>query len=140
MRTGEGGMGDMSKRRPDPNATIQLDLDALNQVELVDNDPIPQPSPPASGERSPRLTPPPLPASTVTTAPPARRSAGRTAASALIVLVVVAAAIAGGLFFGARMRAQPSPAATPSVVAPPTASAAPSASTLVLPTVEIGKH
>jgi hypothetical protein len=138
MRTGGGSMGDMSKGRPDPNATIELRSDALDQIELIDNDPIPQPPAP-SGERSSRLNPPPLPASTVTTASPVRRSAGRTAVSALIVLVVVAGAIAGGLFFGTRMRGEASPAATPSAAAP-TASAVPSASTLVLPTVEIGKH
>jgi hypothetical protein len=134
-------MGDMSKGRPDPNATIQLGRDALDQVELIDNEALSQP-PAAPRERSalPRLTPPPLPpVSSVPAASPARSGAGRTTASALIVLVVIAAAIAGGLFFGSRMRGPASPGAASSV-APPGPSAEPSASTLVLPTVEIGKH
>jgi hypothetical protein len=138
-------MGDMSKRRPDPNATIELGRDALDQIELIDDDRVGQPSTPASHERSSRLTPPPLPASTVpVTKPPAARSgAGRTTASALIVLAFIAAAIAAGLFFGTRMRGEGSPKAAsstegPGPGAPP--SAGPSGSTLVLPTVEIGKH
>jgi hypothetical protein len=130
-------MGDMSKGRPDPNATIELGRDALDQIELIDNDRLGQPSTPSLRERSSRLTPPPLPAASP------RRGAGRTTASALIVIAVIAAAIAAGLFFGNRMRGEGSPKAAssaegPGPVAPP--SAGPSGSTLVLPTVEIGKH
>jgi hypothetical protein len=126
-------MGDMSKGRPDPNATIELGRDALEQIELIDNEPIRKPMAAPSGERSARLTPPPLPPPAVASAPPARRGAGRAAASAVLLFVVVAAAIAAGLMFGSRMRGDASPKAASS------AAPAPSGSTLVLPTVEISK-
>jgi hypothetical protein len=126
-------MGDMSKGRPDPNATIELGRDALDQIELIDNDPVKQPQASALGERIARLTPPPLPAPAAATTPPARRGAVRTTASALLVFAVVAAAIAAGLFFGGRMRGTATPKAASSTAPEPTGS------TLVLPTVEIGK-
>jgi hypothetical protein len=132
-------MGDMSKGRPDPNATIELGRDALDQVELIDNDQLGDRVRAARSE-SARLRPPPLPSPSVATAPPARRGSGRTTVYALLLFAVVAAAIAAGLLVGSRMRGESPRAASPAASgASPPPAAGPSASTLVLPTVEISK-
>jgi hypothetical protein len=128
-------MGDMSKGRPDPNATIELSRDALDQVELIDNELLGQPAPAAARQRPGHATPPPLPPPGVgaTAAPQARRGAGRNTAAAVLLFAFVAAAIAAGLIVGSRMRGDASPKAASS------AAPGPSGSTLVLPTVEIRK-
>jgi hypothetical protein len=127
-------MTDEQKRKINPNATIQIDLD---QVQLVD---------PNAPQES---VPPPLPVGPVapgtpSAAPPQPRS--RTIAYVAMIVAFVAIAIAAGLAVGRRLGgAEPAPsAAVASPVAAPepvTSATAPAASsagqTLTLPTVEM---
>jgi hypothetical protein len=121
----------------DPNATIQIDqIGGLDQVELLD-----EPAPPAPAPPGDRHGPPALP-SAAPVAPSAgvgRPGSGRTIARAVLVCAIVLAAMAAGLLVGSRVRggASAAPAASGAPPAPP---AAASASTLVLPTVELGRH
>jgi hypothetical protein len=125
---------DPPKRRFDPNATIQIDLD---QVQLAD-------AMAASARESSapvrRTTPPPLPPPLpiVTLAPPP--NPGRTALYVALFVVLIGLGIAGGLLVG--MRAQRGVASVPpATTASATSSVAPSASSaapmLTLPTIEI---
>ena len=134
-------MSDPTKRKPDANATIQIDLD---QVQLFDPD--------ASAGGAARKVPPPLPA----TAPDAAGSPGalavgpaqnpaRTIAIVAMFVMLIAAAIAGGLLVGTRARgtgdapSAAAPAATAPSPAPGTSAAQPatSAGTLTVPTIEM---
>jgi hypothetical protein len=126
---------DPPKRRVDPNATIEIQLD---QVQLVDPNAPPAPEP--------RKTPPPLPMPEelpVLDLPPPR-SAGKAIAYVALVVVLVGMAIVGGLMVGMHARGgattAPAPSATTlaTAAAPTTAPAASSAApTLTLPTIEM---
>jgi hypothetical protein len=126
------------RRKPDPNATIQLD--AFDPSEVEDSLP-----PAASAEPSvsgARKGPPPLPPLPAPGAQVAPAGVGKKLGYVAVFVVLLAVAIAGGLLVGARVRpttaqatATPS-AATPS--APPSASATPtSPQTLTIPTIEM---
>jgi hypothetical protein len=124
----------------DPNATIQIDqLGGLDQVELIDESGPVQSAPPTSGARS---GPPALPTSSANPAPPpvASRRSGRNFVYLAVVCVVVIAAMAAGLLVGSRVRGGVPSATSASAASPAPPAPAPSASTLVLPTVEIGRH
>lgn len=134
----------MSERKPDPNATIQLD--ALDPGELEDSLPAGRESS-VSGSRKGPPPLPPLPPGAApgmqVAAPPAAApaSAGKKVGIVALFVVLLAAAIAGGLLVGARVRpttvqAVPSQAAAPPGQAP-SASAAPTAETLTIPTIEM---
>jgi hypothetical protein len=128
---------DPPKRRFDPNATIQIDLD---QVQLDDAR-----AASARDSSAPvrRTTPPPLPPPLpiVTLAPPPKP--GRTVLYVAVFVVLIGLGIAGGLLVGMRARRGVAsiPAALPATTASATSSVAPSASsaapTLTLPTIEI---
>jgi hypothetical protein len=127
-------MSGPDKGRPDPNATIQLDQVAgLEDVEFVDSE---EPATSSLPEPRSRETPPPLPPPAPGAPAPSGR--GRTIVYGAVICLVVAAAVAAGLLVGNSMRRGTAPAAPASTVAP-AAPPAPSSSTLVLPTVEIGK-
>jgi len=132
-------MTDPSKRKVDPNATIQIELD---QVQLYDPGAIPAPGASEPGARKvppPLPTPPPFPAA----APAPPHSAAKTIAYVAMFVVLIGLAIVGGLMVGMRARGAvnvaPAPSAT--TVGAATPSAAPSASeaprTLTLPTIEM---
>jgi hypothetical protein len=136
-------MSDPTKRKPDANATIQIDLD---QVQLFDPNSVPPPSPSEAAMRKappPLPTPPPFPAAAQATAP----SPAKTIAYVAMIVVLVGLAIVGGLLVGTRARG-PAPVASvpvvpsattaePAVVpaTEPSASAAPK--TLTMPTIEL---
>ena len=130
-------MSDPTKRKPDANATIQIDLD---QVQLYD--PNATPPPPEGSEPAARKVPPPLPpsASLPGIAQAAPRSPAKTIAFVAMFVVLLGVAILGGLMVGTRARGtvqvappEPTAAATPSS-APAASSATP---TLTLPTIEM---
>jgi len=133
-------MSDPSKRKPDANATIQIDLD---QVQLYD--PNATPPPPDAGGSVARKAPPPLPpsASLPGVAQAAPRSAAKTIAMVAMFVLLIGVAIVGGLMVGTRARGTvqaPLPSttaatATQAATAPPAASSAPA--TLTLPTIEM---
>jgi hypothetical protein len=130
------------RRKPDPNATIQLD--ALDPGELEDAIPAARESS-VSGARKgpPPLPPQPMAAPGMPAAgPPAPASAGKKVGLVALFVVLLAAAITGGLLVGTRVRPttaqttpQQQPAAPPSQS--PSASAAPTAETLTIPTIEM---
>ena len=129
---------DPPKRRFDPNATIQIDLD---QVQLDDGRAASarESSAPPVRKTTPPPLPPPLPI--VTLAPPPKP--GRTVLYVAVFVVLIGLGIAGGLLVGMRARGGVAsvPATPPATTASATSSVAPSASsatpTLTLPTIEI---
>ena len=137
-------MSDPGKRKVDPNATIQIELD---QVQLYDPNATP---PPEASEPGTRKAPPPLPTpapmAVGAQAPPP--SAAKTIAYVAMIVVLVGLAIVGGLLVGTRARGTPNDAPMPSATtvgstAAATPAAAPSASAsaappmLTLPTIEM---
>jgi hypothetical protein len=126
------------KRNFDPNATIQIDqIGGLDQVELIDEPAAPPAN--AAPERASRVTPPALPrsASVPASAPAPAQPRRSPLVYAVAIAIFVVAATGAGLLVGNRLRgatAAPAPSAEGTQQPP-----APSASTLVLPTVEIGK-
>jgi hypothetical protein len=141
-------MGDDDKRKFEPGATMQIDLD---QVQLVDLE---------AGAKS-RKTPPPLPASmpplpaieaptstapAVTSVAPSSRAPAPAAPSAAnnamhigIIVVVVAAAIGAGLAVARGLRGSPAAAASaaPSASAAPVKSSEPAGGVLEIPPIEV---
>lgn len=140
------------KRKPDPNATIQIDLDALDQV--LANPPVSERAVGASVRSAPPPLPPEhrvsnVPAShtlpSVTLPPPA--SAGKKIVFGALFVLLLVAAIVGGLRVGGvgRGGAVTTPSAStiaPVASAPPSvapSAVAPSSSEnlLVIPPTEI---
>jgi hypothetical protein len=133
-----------NEKRPDPNATIQLDaMEALDQI-LVDD---PRVSPSAAPTTS-RHAPPPLPPSMpplAETMRSAEKSRGgvKTIAYVAGFVALLVLAIAGGLAVGGVGRS-PAPAASVTILpaaAPSAAAVAPAAPSstdiLVIPPTEI---
>ena len=142
-------MADLGKRKPDANATIQINLEELEQVGL---DPNRVPAAAQGGEAAPasiggdrvRSLPPPLPASVRVPAAKGGSSA-KTIAIVAAFVALVGAAIALGVVFGKTVRGGKPQAAATSAAAKPTAEAPapsaaasqPAAEMLVLPPVEL---
>jgi hypothetical protein len=123
----------------DPNATIQIDqIGGLDQVELIDESEPAQCAPAAGARQGPPALPPTASMAAPTAAGQPRT--GRTIAYVAVVGVIVVAAMAAGLLVGNRVRGGGTAAVPSASVAPAAPGPAQSASTLVLPTVEIGKH
>jgi len=137
------------ERKPNPNATMQLDQieGALDQVEFESS-----PKLPSSGAKPPPL-PPVLPAVSSaapaavavrapSAAPPPAKKLGPGMVAGFVVLLVVA--IGGGLYVGLHAPAvaapvastKPTPSAAPSVTAAATPSASASVQHFTLPTME----
>lgn len=123
-------MGEDDKRKFQAGATMQIELD---QVQLVDLEaavarrtppPLPDLPPGATASSAP---PRPL----VTEAPPA--SAGKNLVYLGLIAIVVALAVAAGLMVGRRVSAS-APAASSAAVLP---SAAPPSGVLTIPPIEV---
>jgi hypothetical protein len=147
----ENPPGNPPVKKPQANATIQIDRVDLDEILLLDNLPEEGAPPVAPGTS----VPPPLPPEEIARAaslapigsvPPAKASSSRTALIVVGFVAIVAVAITAGVFFGNAVRSNPQPVSAASAAsaltatsAAPAQTAAPVATqTITIHTMELG--